>query len=166
MRIPSSLCLSFILLAACGGSRSVGDKQAVPTSTAQEPETPAKKLQSVLHVAIEMELKSTTPQTTQVTLVETNETGSNTRHDLGVFEGECADATKAVRATESKVFLAFHCKPSEGQRGVLVHIIHRQSRLVLLRAWLGTSKPEFDDFDQIAELPPMETGVALQTDHD
>jgi hypothetical protein len=71
-----------------------------------------------------------------------------------------------VRVTDPQVFLAFHCQPSEGQRGVLVHIIHRHGQLVLLRAWLGSSKPTFDEFDQIGELPPFPTNVPLRTEFD
>jgi hypothetical protein len=166
--------LSILLLATllpligCGGSRTVGEESKKPTNNNEAPRelSPTESATALLHIALEMEALPTEPPTTRVTIVETNETGANTRHDQGVFEGECRDATEDVRSTEPEVFLAFHCQPFEGQRGVLVHILHRQSRLILLRAWLGSSKPTFDEFDQIGELPPFPGGVPLRTDFD
>lgn len=167
--LPLSILLASLCLGAfaCGGSRSVGKDSKKPTG--EEPKTelpPTESATALLHIALEMDVLKTEPPTTRVTIVETNETGANTRHDQGVFDGECRDATVDVRSTEPEVFLAFHCQPFEEQRGVLVHILHRQGRLVLLRAWLGSSKPTFDEFDQIGELPPFPGGVPLRTDFD
>tara|TARA_R110002096_G_scaffold143328_1_gene299130 strand:- start:99614 stop:100114 length:501 start_codon:yes stop_codon:yes gene_type:complete len=162
-----ALFLVLGMLAACGGKRSVGEGEGgtTPTSTAvSEPQNPS--VAAVLHISLEFEVSKKSPPTTQVTLVETNETGSNTRHKLGEFDGECKDVTPQVRTTDPDVFLGFHCQPFEEQRGVLVHILKRRGQLVLLRAWLSTSKPTFDDFDQIGELPPTATGVPLRSDHD
>ena len=157
------------LLTACGGSRKVGP-DSESTGTTQEPSSTEpdgpRPATARLHLALEFELGKSKPPTTQVDLVETNETGSNARHDLGLFEGECKDVTKDVRVTDPKVFLAFHCTPFGEQRGVLVHILRSGGRLALLRAWLGTSKPTFDDFDQIGVLPPFASGVPLRTDYD
>ena len=167
--MASALRLSVLLalIVGCGGSRTV----AGPGS--EEPGSPAKSspgetddATAVLHLGLEMDVLQSTPPTTQIDIVETNETGANTRHNLGVFDGECRDATVDVRATDPDVFLAFHCQPFAGQRGVLVHILHRRGQLVLLRAWLGATKPTFDEFDQIGELPPFPTGVPLRTDFD
>lgn len=135
------------------------------------PKTPAEpapnpNITAQIHISMEFDVSKSQPPTTAVTLVETNETGSNTRHSLGEFEGECKDVTPQVRSSDPGVFMGFHCQPFGEQRGALVHILHRQSRLILLRAWLGASKPTFDEFDQIVELPPMPTGVPLSTDHD
>lgn len=107
-----------------------------------------------------------TPPQSEISLVETNEMGSNTRHNLGVFDGECKDVTVDVRASDPEVFLAFHCQPFGEQRGVLVHLLKRRGRIVLLRAWLGESKPTFDEFDQIGELPPYRSGVPVISDYD
>jgi hypothetical protein len=165
--MASALRLSILLALCigCGGSRKVAD---TPKEDPNKPVelTPKDSATAVLHIALEMEVGTSTPPTTQIDLVETNETGANTRHNLGVFDGECRDATVDVRSSEPEVFLAFHCQPFEGQRGVLVHILHRRGRLVLLRAWLGATKPTFDEFDQIGELPPFPMGVPLRTDFD
>lgn len=161
-----ALSLALGLSLACGGSRTVADGEGSSTTTPSTEPAPDPSLKAMLHISMEFEVSSSSPPTTHIMLVETNETGSNTRHDLGEFDGECKDVTPDVRATEPEVFLAFHCQPFGEQRGVLVHILNRQSRLVLLRAWLGTSKPAFDDFDQIGELPPMPAGVPLRSDYD
>lgn len=160
------LSLVLALSVACGGSRSVGETK--PMSPEPKVVAAAKNddATAVLHIALEMELRKSQPPTTQIDIVETNETGANTRHNLGVFDGECRDATVDVRSTDPEVFLAFHCTPFESQRGVLVHVLHRRGRLVLLRAWLGATKPTFDEFDQIGELPPFPMGVPLRTDFD
>jgi hypothetical protein len=156
-----------MLLVGCGGKRNVGGESTSPTTEPKtEPTEPSTTTVAQLHIALEMQALDETDPMTQITLVETNETGANTRHDLGTFEGECTDATTAVRRTDPDVFLAIHCQPHEGQRGVLVHIMLRRGQLVLLRAWLGSTKPNFDDFDQIGELPHFPTGVRLVTDHD
>jgi hypothetical protein len=151
-------------LIGCGSGKGKED-----TTASGDPKTPEPKTDNataVLHLSLEMEALDTEPPTTRIEIVETNETGANERHAIGTFEGECKDATQNVRTTDPDVFLAFHCTPFEGQRGVLVHILHRRSQLVLLRAWLGSSKPTFDEFDQIGELPPFPTGVPLRTDFD
>ncbi len=156
--------LALALALGCGGGSKKGSE--TPTSQDAPTEPGVRPSTAVLHLGLEMEALETTPPTTVVDLVETNETGANTRHKLGTFEGECKDATQNVRTTDPEVFLAFHCQPFEGQRGVLVHILLRRGQLVLLRAWLGSTKPTFDEFDQIGELPPFPTGVPLRTDFD
>lgn len=158
------LTLLLALLVGCGGGKGKGS-----TDTSADPKPDPTKPASataVLHLSLEMQVLDTKPPTTEVEIVETNETGANERHAVGTFEGECKDATQNVRTTDPEVFLAFHCTPFEGQRGVLVHVMHRRSQLVLLRAWLGSSKPTFDEFDQIGELPPFPMGVPLRTDFD
>lgn len=168
MRRAFALPCVLALATACGGSRSVAGTEEPPGPAAEEAETKQEvdKARAVLHIGLELESLPSDPVTTQIDLVVTNETGANERHNLGVFDGKCKDATPAVRQTDPEVFLAFHCQPFGEQRGVLVHILHRRGRLVLLRAWLGTHKPSFDEFDQIGELPPFPTGVPLRTDYD
>jgi hypothetical protein len=165
-----AIALSLVLgmLAACGGKRTVGEGEGGGTAGVSKP-TPEPQQPSIaagLHITLEFVVSKKTPPTTNLALVETNETGSNTRHNLGEFDGECKDVTPQVRTTDPEVFLGFHCQPFEGQRGVLVHILKRRGRLVLLRAWLGATKPTFDEFDQIGELPPTASGVPLRSDHD
>ncbi|MCP4445509.1 MAG: hypothetical protein GY811_09230 [Myxococcales bacterium] len=163
------LSLVLGLVVACGGKRTIaegGGGSGVTTTPTTAATEPASRMAAVLHISLEFEVSKESPPTTQVTLVETNETGSNKRHRLGEFDGKCIDVTPEVRTTDPDVFLGFHCQPFGTQRGVLVHILQRRGRLVLLRAWLGTSKPTFDDFDQIGELPPTPTGVPLKSDHD
>lgn len=165
----STLALSILLALslACGGSRTVaGEGSEEPGKGAKPAPAPNDDATAVLHISLEMAALKSKPPTTQIDIVETNETGANTRHNLGVFDGECKDATVDVRSTDPEVFLAFHCQPFEGQRGVLVHILRRRGQLVLLRAWLGATKPTFDEFDQIGQLPPFPTGVPLRTDFD
>ncbi len=158
-----TLLMALLVGCGCGGS----GKGSVDTSGDPKPEPKEdNEVTAVLHLSLEMQALGTTPPTARVEIVETNETGANKRHDVGTFEGECKDATQNVRTTDPDVFLAFHCTPSEGQRGVLVHVMLRKFRLVLLRAWLGSSKPTFDEFDQIGELPPFPTDVPLRTDFD
>ncbi len=168
-----TLALALGLLVACGGKRTVAageggsGSSTIPATTPETtPEPAVPQVNAVIHVTLEFEVSKVTPPTTEVTVVETDETGSNTRHKLGSFDGECKDVTPEVRSTDPDVFLGFHCQPFAQQRGVLVHLLQRQGRLVLLRAWLGNSKPSFDDFDQIGELPPTPGGVPLRTDHD
>ncbi len=161
-----ALSLTLALLVACGGSRTVGDGKGGTPAPKSEETPPASEVTAVLHITLEFEVSSKTPPTSKITLVETNETGSNTRHMLGEFDGECKDATTDIRRSDPEVFLGFHCQPFGEQRGVLVHILKRRGQLVMLRAWLGTSKPNFDDFDQIGELPPTPSGVPLVSDYD
>lgn len=163
--MPTVVRLSLVLAlsVACGGGK---DKKSTTPTGSDTPAEGEAKPAAVLHLSLEMEPLDTSPVTTRVEIVETNETGANERHAVGTFEGECKDATQNVRTTDPEVFLAFHCQPFEGQRGVLVHVMHRRGQLVLLRAWLGATKPTFDEFDQIGELPHFPTGVSLRTDFD
>ncbi len=165
MRLGCIAALVFSVAFGCGSRGGSAKKTETPSEVAEKP-GPA-PIAAMLHMALEFEaVPRKTPPITQVTLVETNEMGANTRQAIGEFEGECRDATVDVRKTDPKVFLAFHCQPSAGQRGVLVHFLKRQGRLVLLRAWLGATKPTFDEFDQIAELPPYRSGVPVISDFD
>lgn len=144
-----------------GGAKEPGDTTSATASGKSKPSGAV----ATLHMALEFAVQESDPPQTQIDLVETNETGSSTRHNLGLFDGECKDMTAEVRREEN-VFLAFHCQPFGNQRGVLVHILNRRGRLILLRAWLGTHKPTFDEFDQIGELPPYQGGASLSTDFD
>ncbi len=162
------LSLMLGMLVACGGSRSVAGSGGT-SGTSGEGTTTAPKDNSVvavLHIALEFDVSKESPPTTQIALVETNEMGANRRHNIGEFDGACKDVTPEVRSSDPEVFLGFHCQPYGDQRGVLVHILQRRGRLVLLRAWLGATKPTFDEFDQIGELPPTPAGVPLRSDHD
>ncbi len=154
------------LVAMACGPRSKGAQDSAADPNATSSGTSPSKVAAVFIMSLEFQDAGTAPPTTHIDLVETNENGANKRNSLGVFEGQCKDVTVDVRKTDPQVLLAFHCQPSANQRGVLVHIIARNSRLVLLRAWLGSSKPTFDEFDQIAELPPYPTGVPIKTEYD
>jgi len=154
---------------ACGGTRNVENGGATTPSTATSTSSAGKspgKPSAFIHVTLEFSATKNDPPTTKIDLVETNEVGGNERHNLGEFDGQCKDVTDAVHKTDPEVFLAFHCQPYGKQRGALVHIMNRRGRLVILRAWLGASKPAFDDFDQIGALPPSDTGIPLTTDYD
>ncbi len=162
-----ALFVALGMLAACGGTRTLGKgetREGTEAPTTQEPSAPA--VVAVLHIALEFDVSTESPPTTKIALVETNETGANKRHNIGEFDGSCKDVTPEVRSSDPEVFLGFHCQPYGDQRGVLVHILQRRGRLVLLRAWLGSTKPTFDEFDQIGELPPTPMGVPLRSDHD
>lgn len=165
MKVLVLVLLCSVSAVACG-SRSVGSEEPSESGGTVQEQYQQPVVASVLVVSMEFEQQASEPPTTQVSLIETNETGASTRHNLGVFDGECKDVTTDVRRSEPKVLLAFHCKPFENQRGVLVHIVARRSQLILLRAWLGSTKPTFDEFDQIGELPPFPTGVPIKTEYD
>lgn len=164
------LCLYSLLgiaLFACGARSSKSKSPVADAETKRGKDDLAPAIAARLHMSLEFAaVPREEPPQSQISLVETNEMGSNTRHNLGVFDGECKDVTVDVRATEPEVFLAFHCQPFAEQRGVLVHLLKRRGRIVLLRAWLGASKPTFDEFDQIGELPPYRSGVPVVSDYD
>ncbi len=154
-----------LTLVACGARSSTNNKETGPDKDSME-EQVDNQIPARLHMSLEFEtVPRKSPPLTQISLVETNEMGSNSRHNLGVFDGDCKDVTFDVQADDPEVFLAFHCQPFATQRGVLVHLLKRRGRIVLLRAWLGEAKPTFDEFDQIGELPPYRSGVPVVSDY-
>lgn len=93
----------------------------------------------------------------RIELVQTDETGSTERSDLGTYPGPCRDVSAELAGAPMDPLLGIVCTGGEGLR---LRLVRHGTDLVVLRA-LGATGDDLD-FDEIRRIP-LPPGAAVTT---
>lgn len=157
MERPARVILALVglVLSACGSSRAPAEREPEPTRPLYKRLVLSLELLPIASERGEPDAGSASP--VQLWLIQTDETGSTRRIDLGELPGPCI-VQRNPPGVPMKPFFTLECSGAAGTR---VRLVHQKDELILLRA-PGVQGDELDfEEAQRVELP---IGVRVLTE--
>ncbi len=150
-----TLAVLGVVASACGSSRAPTEREPEPTRPLYKRLVLSLELLAVAAERGDPDAGSAAP--VQLWLIETDETGSTRRVDLGELPGPCT-IQRNPPGVPMKPFFTLECSGGGGMR---VRLVHQKEELILLRA-PGVQGDELDfEEAQRVELP---IGVRVLTE--